>query len=287
MCDLQAQGRTVRQMALAPALSALALVVIGVPPLRCQETQVVANQFDIEYQLVGSTLTFWLETDLPDDTNVMVSVWRLYTEVGSAEKYLVNYFGEKSKIGKWRQAQTVDIDNVKWKRELEARRKGLARAGEPFTVAAIDDHIEVGFTVPVNQESPRFGRMNENLVGSVVTQSGRLRIIRNEIRISFPLEGSLDSTEYASPRDLRVGFTYRLSRETPLMPEFEPQDPLSALANVMRVPLEGTMTVREVRMKRGTPWYRVVANVPSGREIGEGWVNSIALIGQDIVIVNR
>ena len=99
MCDLQAQGRTVRQMALAPALSALALVVIGVPPLRCQETQVVANQFDIGYQLVGSTLTFWLETDLPDDTNVMVSVSRSYTEVGSAETYSVDYFGEKSKIG--------------------------------------------------------------------------------------------------------------------------------------------------------------------------------------------
>jgi hypothetical protein len=270
-------------------LSALALVVIGVPQLRCQETQIVANQFEIRHELMGSTLTFWLETDLPDDTNVMVSVWRLYTEAGGVETYTVDYFDEKSKIGKWRQEQTVEIDNVKWKRELEARRQGLARAGEPFTVAAIDDHIEVGFTVPVNQENPRFGRMNENLVGSVVTQSGpmRLRIIRKNIRINFPLDESSDSTEYASPRDLRVGFTYRLSREIPLMPEFEPQDPLSAAANVKRIPLEGTITVREVRMRGGNPWYQVEAHVPGGREIGEGWVNSIALIGQDIVIVKQ
>lgn len=276
----------VRQTAVAPALSAVALVIMGVLQVGCQQTQVVANQFEIRHQLIGSTFTFWLETDLPDDTDVMVSVGRVYTEVGSPEEYSAAYFEQKSKIGKWRQEQTVEIDNAKWKQELEAHRQRLARAGMPFTVSAIDDHIEVRFTVPVNQENPRFGRRNENLVGSVVIQSG-LRIIRSEIRISFPLDGSSDNTEYASPRDLRVGFTYGLSREIPLMPEFEPRDPLSAAANVKRIPLEGTITVREVRMRGGNPWYRVLANVPGGREIGEGWVNSVALLGQDIVIIKQ
>ena len=276
----------VRHLVLGTALLAAGLAAVPVRQLRCQETRVVANKFEIKFHITGTKLRLSIETDLPDDTDVMVGVSRVYTEVGSSARYGVDYFSEKSKIGKWRREHTVEIDNERWKRTLQERQRLLARAGEPFTVANIEDFIEISFIVPVNQENPRFGRRNENLVGSVVTQSG-VRVVQDEVRINYPLEGSYDSPVLASPWDLLVGYTYRLSRETPLMPEFEPLDPLAAVARVKPVPVGGTITVREVRVKGGNPWYRVLALSPHAQEIGEGWVNSIALISQEIVTVRR
>ncbi len=51
------------------------------------------------------------------------------------------------------------------------------------------------------------------------------------------------------------------------------------------IPADGTIRVAAVREKRDTPWYRVSAFSPSGDPIGQGWVNSSALLGQDISIV--
>ena len=99
---------------------------------------------------------------------------------------------------------------------------------------------------------------------------------------------SVTPTGRVDPLALAVGKSYRLSRETPLMPEFEPADPIAATGRVKHVPSGGTITVRSVRIKGTTvktPWYEVAAADSRGRVIGKGWVSSLALLGQTIAPV--
>jgi hypothetical protein len=60
------------------------------------------------------------------------------------------------------------------------------------------------------------------------------------------------------------------------MPEFEPADPIAAIAAIRQLEPRGEFTVVEVRTHRNAPWYRVRTR------IGEGWINSTALLGQEL-----
>ncbi len=83
--------------------------------------------------------------------------------------------------------------------------------------------------------------------------------------------------KYPTPyyEHLQVGKKYKLSKETPLMPELEPTNPIAALGEVMYIPAGETIEILQVVIKQGTPWYYVNA-----QGIGEGWISSAALRGQ-------
>ncbi|NQS90560.1 hypothetical protein HQ584_12320 [Patescibacteria group bacterium] len=97
---------------------------------------------------------------------------------------------------------------------------------------------------------------------------------RKEAEEQYPL----DQTQ-----SLRVGQVFQLSKETPLMPELEPADPMAALQKMRRLSPRTTIKVLRVAMKQQTPWYFVEAKSPSKASLGSGWINSIALMGQSQV----
>jgi len=75
--------------------------------------------------------------------------------------------------------------------------------------------------------------------------------------------------------NLEIGQSYRLSAQTPLMPELNPQDPIAAIAQIKDIPAETSIKILKTVNKQRTPWYQVeVAG------FGQGWINSHALIGQ-------
>jgi len=80
------------------------------------------------------------------------------------------------------------------------------------------------------------------------------------------------------PYRLQPGQTYRVSRETPLMPDFEPTNPLAALGDARKLPPSGTFEVVHVRIKNAKPWYEV--RVPGLPRLY--WVNATALLGQSL-----
>ena len=88
-------------------------------------------------------------------------------------------------------------------------------------------------------------------------------------------------------QSLRVGQVLQVSKETPLMPELEPADPMAALQRMRRLPLRTTIKVLRVTMKQQTPWYFVEAKSPSKASLGSGWINSVALMGQSQVDPNE
>ena len=79
---------------------------------------------------------------------------------------------------------------------------------------------------------------------------------------------------------LQVGNTYRLSRQTMLMPEGRnPVDPMDAIGRVRKIPPGSTIRVIDVD-RNGQPWYEVRLGSSSG------WINGMALMRQDIHLVN-
>lgn len=86
------------------------------------------------------------------------------------------------------------------------------------------------------------------------------------------------SISSVDPQQLEVGKAYQLSKETSLMPELDPADPMSAIAKVRILPAGTVIRIASEADKRGTPWYNVRV-VGSGHS---GWINSIGLLGQSL-----
>jgi len=82
---------------------------------------------------------------------------------------------------------------------------------------------------------------------------------------------------------LKIGKFYRVEKETSLMPLFEPKDSkesLEAIGKMRYIFPGGVIKIISIKYKRDNPWYRV-----SIKDKGEdilGWINGIALIGQEI-----
>ena len=122
---------------------------------------------------------------------VMVWVSRSYLEKGNPDTYEVDYFSERSTIGKWRSEHIIHIDDYISKTALMAKQEKMSRLGFGFDVASVSDRINVRMLVPINQPDPRFGNGNENLTGSAVT-TGRplphMRIVEDKLEIDHPLK---------------------------------------------------------------------------------------------------
>ncbi len=260
------------------------------PGPRKHNDGVRCDRFEVKAIMKGESVELVLDTDLPDDAAVMLSAHRTYREKGNNPNYLIDYFSKKLRVGDLRHAFSIPVGDKKAIARFEAKRDKFATIGMAGEIESISDYIDVHLVVPVGQPNPAFGRRNENLRGKMVKagKSG-LRVVEWEKRFLSPLarRPSMQAT-LADPQRLTPGASYRLSARTPLMPEFEPADAMAAIGKMKHVPGGGTIMVRSMR-QRGhalkTPWYQVQAKDAQGRAIAEGWVNSIALIGQRVQIV--
>jgi len=254
-------------------------------PVTEKSKTITCNMFDVNWNIKGNTLTFSLSTDLPDDTDIMVSVSRGYLEKGDSYEYAINYFSEKSTVNKYHSNHSVTIDDDVWEAELKAFQDKMAGVGFGFEVAKVSEEIGINFLVPINQSNPLYGDKNINLDGNVVSTSG-LRTISKELKIKKPLRREFVSYVSAntSPSSLQVSITYSISKKTPLMPELEPANPELALTKVISLPPGTEITVLKTSKKNNTLWYNVNAK-HNKIELGVGWINSSALYGQTLKLV--
>ncbi len=253
------------------------------------KTKIVCDKFNLVAKLTGSTLNLSIETDLPDYSVVSVTVSRKYSEKGNPNKHSVEYFSEKSTIEKWKSKHKISIDDKKWISDLRARQKHDAEFGEGFDVEYVSDKISIYVVVPTNQPNPNFGLRNKNLVGKAVSKDDVLGTIKNEddffrtvkSEVEFdsllkdPPTGKSPYPNLVNSRKLKVGQTYVLSKQTPLMPSHDPVDPIEAVRQMKQIPPGAKMKVLDLVMKNGKPWYQV--DVYNPKKTGTGWINSTAL----------
>jgi hypothetical protein len=270
------------------AICALAMSVVAAALSSAAYGQIICNKFTIVTDLRGAALDISLQTDLPDSTVLMVSVSRSYLEEGNTTTYSCDYLSEASTVGKWKTKQTVMLDNQKWRETLRVEQEKMSRLGAGFDVASISEKVNVCMVVPINQTDPRFGKENVNLSGkrvSEVTFGLFFRGVEEEVELTYPMQSPpVGKSPFPNldPLNLEKGQAYVVSEQTPLMPEFEPADPLGALQRVKQIPKSGSFKVYEIRKKGSFPWYRVVAIDKNKRKIGSGWINSGALLGQEL-----
>ncbi|MGH7914817.1 MAG: DNRLRE domain-containing protein, partial [Candidatus Binataceae bacterium] len=88
--------------------------------------------------------------------------------------------------------------------------------------------------------------------------------------------------EAVSPYALSRQVTYRLSRETVLMPHYQAEQALAQQSLIKKIPARSLITVLEKKDVTDRTWYRVIAKGDLGRDKDEGWINSLALIGQEL-----
>jgi hypothetical protein len=263
----------------------LAFVILLIAFWNQSNKGVTCDTFEIVADLRGDTLSLRLETDLPDAADIMISVSRLWFDKNNPDKiYVRDYFSQKSKVANWRTGNTCSVADQVFEKSLQEQIDMMASVGIPVEVASVADEIEVSFVLPINQSSPAFGERNSNLNGSLVPVA-ELKAIRAEKTIQRPLgkkSSEMPKPRTASHNTLEIGLSYRLSHETPLMPEIEPMDPLDAITRKISIPASSKISIQaEKKNTRGT-WYRAEAYGLDGRRIGEGWINSVALMGQNI-----
>ncbi len=251
--------------------------------------QVACNQFELIIMVTGSVLDLSVDTDLPDDTKVWVSVSRSYFEKGNPDEYSIDYFSGFSTVGKWRSKHSISIADKKWESALEKKQEEMSRLGIGFDVASISDKITVGMGTPINQSNPRFGERNLKLGGEKVKSHKAInayRTVEAEIEVYYPLDSStVGRPSYPSldPVKLDIGQEYIVSEQTSLMPSHNPADPLAALQHVKQIPEGGIFKVLEVaKNDEYYPWYKVIAFDQRKKQIGTGWINSLALVGQEL-----
>ncbi|MBA7589038.1 hypothetical protein ES708_31111 [subsurface metagenome] len=248
------------------------------------EIQIVCDKFVLVTKVTDSTLGLSVDTDLPDNAVVMVSVSRSYLEEGNSATYSVDYFSEKSTIGEWKSEHSISIASEGWKTALRAKQEEMSRIGLGFDVASISDKVKVRMVVPINQPDPKFGEQNQNLTGEAVETKG-IRVVKDEIEIGYPLDAPpVGKSPFPSlnPLELEIGQTYVVSKQTPLMPSHSPADPIAAIQQMKQIPKGGGFKVLEVYKEKNNPWYKVTAFDQSKEEIGTGWINSTALLGQQL-----
>jgi hypothetical protein len=156
-------------------------------------SKVFCNSFNINTILKGRELEFWLNTDLPDNTLVMVSVSRRYWIKGSLGTYSGSYYGKSIFVYELRKPVTVILDDKQWRRQVEEKHKQIDPSGEPLQVSKISDEVELKLVVPINQDNSAFGPRNVNLEGTMVTAEQGFKIIRKEKMLIIPFEKAISA----------------------------------------------------------------------------------------------
>ncbi len=149
---------------------------------------VICDTFELTTNIRGSLLELSLDTDLPDDTVISITVDRSYWEQGNTEEYSRRYFDRESTVGEWRSTHEIDIGPAGWKRNLKEFQEKRAKAAHGFEVARISDNIEVSIIAPINmQTNAAFGDRNKNLKGKAVTIKSYGNLVRGDTQLVYPL----------------------------------------------------------------------------------------------------
>ena len=234
-------------------------------------TEKIYEQFNLEYSLKDKNIETTLKTDLPNNTEIVISVTRSYWEKGNKSEYSLKYFSEKSTVGKWKEIQTISINESKWESDLAQKQKEMAKSGLGFEVQKISDSIEISVIIPFSEKFyPKFKEKGMNDF---------------ESKFKLPIGGKIETkSKYENYLSLKKGKTYSISKKTPLMPEFESS--LKSIENVIDLTSKSQIKIYSIRKKNNTIWYEVkVKNIENGK-INKGWINSIALIGQELQKIN-
>ena len=172
------------------------------PELSPDGQGIVCDLFELRWELDGTDLLLAIDTDLPDEGELSVSVGRTYYESGSDDAYSRDYFSEFELVSRWREPRRIGLDADAWKADLTAHQNRMAGIGDDlaFEIARIEDSINIRAVLHINQDDPRFGgRGNPSLSGEATSRMGNgdSVLVESEASTEFPLSVLSDNEEGA------------------------------------------------------------------------------------------
>lgn len=238
-----------------------------------EDTKTLYERFEIKSSLNTNVLDVCIDTDLPDNLKMSVSVNRSYWEKGDLEtSYWGEYFSEDATVGEWKKAHKIVLNKQILQTNIIKKQNELALSSIDLDIAKISDSITIYASVmSANSPEPNF-------------KNGKYG--QSEITLYHPLNGNIKTeSEYGNVQALKVGKTYSISESTPLMDEFEPADPIACIENMKKIVKNDRIKILKIAFKKNTPWYKVKVSDKNNKNIGIGWINSIALWRQELYII--
>jgi hypothetical protein len=147
---------------------------------------IVADTFEVRHDLRDGRLTLFLDTDLGDNTEVFVSIARIFRIRGDSADFIIEYFNEAGPVGMWRSGKTIDLTSTDFWAELEKLQRAMTLQGEPFVTAYVSDELKIDFNVYPSQQAP-FDRGNANLTGKSVSISRGNHVIERDLIVRYPV----------------------------------------------------------------------------------------------------
>lgn len=91
--------------------------------------------------------------------------------------------------------------------------------------------------------------------------------------------------EAAKPDHLVPKTTYRLSKETVMMPHYDVEKALKLGTSYKKRPANSMITILDRKELSNRIWYHVTAKGKHGQGGDEGWINGLVLVGQQLEII--
>lgn len=223
------------------------------------------TKFEATAEFESGRLHVELDTDLPADVEVSLSVSRSYTEVGNESTYSIDYLDDDSKVADWSSGRDFHLSNEVALDRFAEKREKWAASGIDKEIEKFSESIEVWLLIRLSK--PKASGTCKPTEHGNVEQTWEFK---------YPLDAKPPPVRALNPEGLVKGDRFPLTKQTPLMPSPDPTDPAAALAQVVMVPAKALVEVKAVRKVKGNTWYEVTVNRK------RGWFNSTALIGQDL-----
>ena len=167
-------------------------------PTNLKNDKIICDKFNLNANLKEGNLSLEIDSDLPEFTDIIVSISRSYWQQGNDDEYSIDYFKEKSTIQQWKQKRNIYIINSDWDEKLIAHQKKMSEYGTDFQfqVDKVSNDINISVIVPIKQSSPLFGKKNVNLSGKEVIKKN-INVVHKDIKIEYPISGY---TIYEKPK---------------------------------------------------------------------------------------
>ena len=256
------------------------LLWIGLATALAEEIQFALRVASV----TNDSLVLVIDSNLPDEAEVRVSAYRIYTRVGVPEQYSRAHFLEDGSLGQWREPRRMSVDPEMWKAELLSFQRDQARASKEwaFEIDEIADEIEVSASVFANKTGERYGRREyDSLIARIQNTEG---LASSELVVHLPLvtaEPIPRQSSFVAFDALEFGGSYRLlGDQIPLLSQLPPggwED-----LQYLHLPAGTVIRVEAIVLQDGDYWYLVtLLDHPSYSGL-EGWINSIALIREGV-----
>ncbi len=182
--------------------------------------RILCDKFSIIAKINDRTLTYSLETDLPDSANVVVTISRSYSRKDVRNINSKDYYNSKKTVGQLRYINIVKIDDNQWCQTLAKQQKLMSRMSNPFAVDKVNDDVSISITFHVNQEDPIFEKQNQNVSGKMIDEKNPVRSIRVEKKIRLPLAIKYDPANI--PQEIEVAIPKQVPDSEPLPAAIKP-----------------------------------------------------------------